>query len=400
MTVAPPVQAKLSRADLLKEYDQDRPGFVLRAARRYGPVVELSPGTVLVTGGEVAHDVLRRTNRDFLMDRDRAWRPTDSRRGEDALESWMSARRAMLSALSGDLVGEHLRWYAGELATLMDDWARIGRTGDPLPALVRLSTDAFLRLCLGPAAARRARDDLAALVAGLLDALNPIVRSSVELPWFLDRLTARRRRATRAQQRLDSALHAVVDRPPPGGLIAMLSDAGVPAGPLVRIIVSATIASRLVPAAAAAWTLHAVATHRPQEEPGQVVDEVLRLRPPTWLLHRATHGEETSGDWRFPARTAVMISPYAIHRDERQFPEPELFRPGRWTGARLPAGAYLPFGGGPRWCVGTHLAKAQLTTAVEVFRRYRLDDVSRSVTADTSSTMYPRGLTVSVGRAR
>ncbi|MBW6433682.1 cytochrome P450 [Actinoplanes hulinensis] len=398
MSVAPPVQAGLSRADLLEDYDRDRAGFVLRAARRYGPVVELSPGTVLISDGEIAHDVLRRTNRDFLMDRDRAWRPTDSRRGEDALDSWMHARRTMLSALSGGLVEEHLRWYDGELTTLMDTWATAGRTDRPMPPLVHLSTDAFLRLCVGPGTARHTRDGLSALVADLLGALNPIVRSSFELPWFLDRFTARRRRANRAQHRLDTALRALVNRPPDGGLIAILRDAGVPTDPLVRILVSATIASRLVPAAASAWLLHALAVHAPTGEPSHIVDEVLRLRPPTWLMHRATHAEQVSGPWRFPAGAALMISPYAIHRDERHFPDPEQFRPQRWAGARLPAGAYLPFGGGPRWCVGTHLAKAQLTTAVEVFRRFRLEDVSGRVTADTDSTMYPRGLALSVAR--
>ncbi|MFG3705940.1 cytochrome P450 [Micromonospora sp. NPDC047670] len=397
--MTPPVQANLSRADLIEEYDRDRLGFVMRAVRRYGPVVELSPGTVLVADGEVAHDVLRRTNRDFLMDRDRAWRPTDSRRGEDALESWMSARRAMLSALSGDLVAEHLRWYSAALTALLDTWAAQGRTDDPLRPLVRLSTDAFLRLCTGPSVPPDERTGLATAVAGLLDALNPIVRSSYELPWLLDRLTGRRRRAARAQQRLEAGLGALVDRPPPAGLVAALRDAGVPRDPLVRILVSAAIAARLVPAAANVWTLRAMAVHQPADEPAHVVDEVLRLWPPTWLMHRATDVETVSGPWRFPAHAALMICPYAIHRDERHYPDPAEFRPARWRDGRPPAGAYLPFGGGPRWCVGTHLARAQLVEAVQVFRRYRLVDDSGPVTTDTNSTLYPRGLALRVGRA-
>ena len=77
----------------------------------------------------------------------------------------MHARRAMLSALSGGLVAEHLRWYDGELTTLMDTWADAGRTGDPMPPLVHLSTDPFLRLCVGPGTARHTRDGLSVLVA-------------------------------------------------------------------------------------------------------------------------------------------------------------------------------------------------------------------------------------------
>lgn len=398
-TVALPVQANLSRVDLIEHYNHDRLGFVLRAVRRFGPVVELSPGIVLIADGEVAQDVLRRTNRDFLMDRDRAWRPIDSRRGEDALESWMSARRVMLSTLSGDLVTEHLRWYSAELTALLDTWAGQGRIDDPLQPLVRLSTDAFLRLCTGPSVRPEERDGLASAVAGLLDALNPIVRSSYELPWFLDQLTGRRRRAARAQKRLEAGLRAIVDSPIPAGLVAALRDAGVPREPLVRILVSAAIAARLVPAAANAWTLRALAVHQPADEPAHVVDEVLRMWPPTWLIHRATHAEEDSGPWQFPAHAALMICPYAIHRDERHFPDPAEFRPSRWREGRLPAGAYLPFGGGPRWCVGTHLAKAQLVEAVNVFRRYRLTDDSGPLTTDANATLHPRGLALRVGRA-
>lgn len=398
-TVAPPVQANLSRADLVEEYDRDRLGFVLRSVRRYGPVVELSPGTVLIADGDVAHDVLRRTNRNFFMDHDRALRPTNSRRGEDALESWMAARRTMMSTLSGDLIAEHLRWYSAELTTVLDAWAEKGRTNDPLRPLVRLSTDAFLRLCTGPSVQPNERTELAAAVAGLLDALNPIVRSSYHLPWFLDRLTGRRRRVARAQQRLEAGLGAIVDKPPADGLVAALRDAGVSRTPLLRILVSAAIASRLVPAAATTWTLRALALHRPADEPAHVVNEVLRLWPPTWLIARATHDEEVSGPWRLPAHAALMICVYAIHRDERHYPHPETFQPSRWQDARPPVGTYLPFGGGTRWCLGTHLAKAQLIEAVRVARCYRLADDSEHLTTDTNATLYPRGLAIRVGRA-
>ncbi|MFI7373856.1 cytochrome P450 [Actinoplanes sp. NPDC049668] len=397
--MTPPVQANLSRADLIKEYNRDRLGFLLSAVRRYGPVVELSPGTVLIADGEIAQDVLRRTDRDYLKDRDRAWRPIDGRRGSDALESWLSARRSLLSALSGGLVAEHLRWYSARLEALLDTWATRGRTDDPLSPLVRLDTDAFLRLCSGPSGRPDQRAGLAAAVEELLDSLRPIVRSSYELPWFLELLTGRRRRAARAQQRLEAQMGVLVDSPPPGGLAEILRDAGVPREPLVRILVSASVAARFVPAAANAWTLRALALHRPTGEPAHIVDEVLRLWPPTWLIYRATHAEEVSGPWRFPAHAALMISPYAIHRDERHFPDPAEFRPERWRDWRPPAGAYLPFSGGPRWCVGTHLAKAQLVEAVRVFRRYRLAADSGPVAADTTATLYPRGLTLRVDRA-
>jgi cytochrome P450 len=64
------------------------------------------------------------------------------------------------------------------------------------------------------------------------------------------------------------------------------------------------------------------------------------------------------GGWTAPAGTILIVSPYLMHRDPRRFPEPDRFDPDRPV---PPDGAsgYLPFGVGPRKCVGTHLARAE-----------------------------------------
>jgi cytochrome P450 len=65
------------------------------------------------------------------------------------------------------------------------------------------------------------------------------------------------------------------------------------------------------------------------------------------------------GDYRFPPGTFFLLSPYLTHRDPRFFPDPEAFVPTRWA-APPEAGparqAYLPFGGGPRQCLGEGFA--------------------------------------------
>lgn len=60
------------------------------------------------------------------------------------------------------------------------------------------------------------------------------------------------------------------------------------------------------------------------------------------------------GDWAFPARTLFMIPVHALHHDPRWFPDPEAFRPERFAqdGSEVPRGAYIPFGVGPRVCLG------------------------------------------------
>ena len=57
------------------------------------------------------------------------------------------------------------------------------------------------------------------------------------------------------------------------------------------------------------------------------------------------------------------MSPYAMQRDPRFFPEPERFMPERWLEPRatpLPRFAYFPFGGGPRVCIGNHFAMMEI----------------------------------------
>ena len=106
-----------------------------------------------------------------------------------------------------------------------------------------------------------------------------------------------------------------------------------------------------------------------------VFTEALRLYPPAWLMTRRAREEVVIGDYRFPPGTFFLLSPYLTHRDPRFFPDPEAFVPTRWA-APPDAGparyAYLPFGGGPRQCLGEGFAWMEgllvLTTLAQTWR--------------------------------
>jgi cytochrome P450 len=92
-------------------------------------------------------------------------------------------------------------------------------------------------------------------------------------------------------------------------------------------------------------------------------------------MTRRAREEVTIGDYCFSPGTFFLLSPYLTHRDPRFFPDPEAFVPTRW--AALPeAGparsAYLPFGGGPRQCLGEEFAWMEgllvLTTLAQTWR--------------------------------
>ena len=90
-----------------------------------------------------------------------------------------------------------------------------------------------------------------------------------------------------------------------------------------------------------------------------VVNEVLRLYPPAYILARTSIAPSSIGGYDFPADTTIIMSQWVMHRDARYFDDPEAFRPERWLDGledRLPAGAYFPFGDGPRRCIGQNFA--------------------------------------------
>jgi cytochrome P450 len=97
-----------------------------------------------------------------------------------------------------------------------------------------------------------------------------------------------------------------------------------------------------------------------------VIHEVARLYPAVWLLSRKALGDDTVGDYHVPAGAQVLICPYALHRDPRYWDAPEEFNPDRFLGA-FPAEsryAYIPFGAGPRSCVGRSLGLTEAIIAL------------------------------------
>lgn len=91
----------------------------------------------------------------------------------------------------------------------------------------------------------------------------------------------------------------------------------------------------------------------------QVIKEVLRLYPAAWLFDREPVEATTIGGYPVRAGQTIFISPYLVHRNPACFAAPDEFRPERFSNdaeKSLPRFAYLPFGGGPRICIGQAFA--------------------------------------------
>lgn len=91
-----------------------------------------------------------------------------------------------------------------------------------------------------------------------------------------------------------------------------------------------------------------------------VVDEAMRLYPPAWAIGRTPLTDVALSGVRVAKGTQIIICPWVLHRDARFFAEPLRFAPERWIdGPAPPRFAYLPFGAGPRVCIGQHFALAE-----------------------------------------
>ena len=102
-----------------------------------------------------------------------------------------------------------------------------------------------------------------------------------------------------------------------------------------------------------------------------VVQETLRLYPPAFTLARQARGADTAGGIAIPAGAVVLIAPWVLHRHRRLWNQPERFDPERFLpGAPPPERcAYLPFGMGPRVCIGAQFALTEATLVLAAMIR-------------------------------
>ncbi len=107
-----------------------------------------------------------------------------------------------------------------------------------------------------------------------------------------------------------------------------------------------------------------------------VVEESMRLYPPAHSISRTALHADRLGEVPIPAGAVITISPHTTHRNPTLWPEPERFDPERFLPDRSVGRhrfAYLPFGGGPRICIGNGFAMAEtLTILATVTQRWRI----------------------------
>lgn len=105
-----------------------------------------------------------------------------------------------------------------------------------------------------------------------------------------------------------------------------------------------------------------------------VVSEALRLFPPIWVMYRRARADDEINGYHIPAGTIITICNYYLHRNESYWPKPRTFSPERFietSNQPRPKCAYLPFGSGPRVCIGKQFAMMNMKIILAtILQRY------------------------------
>ena len=113
----------------------------------------------------------------------------------------------------------------------------------------------------------------------------------------------------------------------------------------------------------------------------QVIQETMRLYPPAWILDRVAQEDDTYNGLPLPKGTLLSGYLYGIHHATKLWDEPEDFRPERFAPDQLrqqPPYAYIPFGGGPRLCIGNQFALTEMQLVLlETLRRFEVEWVEQ-----------------------
>ncbi len=415
------------------------PVFLAQCAERYGPVVRFPmprSEVWLVSDPVDVRRVLQGNHRAYgkrTIQYDTLALVTGTGLLASDADLWRRMRRVMSPGFHHDLIAA----MATSVHEVCAAW--VDRTL-PLDGETELDLDAaMLELTLEIVAATLLGGNLAGradqLVEAVMTALHVVVAKAQQpLPIPESWPTPGNRRLRGAMAVLDAAVDDVIAVRRTGSpgtdtlwLLITAMDAGLASAGEVRDeVVTLIVAGHETVAATLTWTWVLLASHPEAEQrvqaevdacpdPGPngwdvdilerlpctraVVDECLRLYPPAWVITRRSLEADVLGGFELPAGATVIASPYAIQRDEQWWPNPGLFNPERFLGAESPKESgsgpltYLPFGAGPRLCIGRDLALMEapmvVATLARVLRARPLNPAA--VREDFGVTLRPRG---------
>jgi cytochrome P450 len=434
MPPGPSPQAMLPR---IRQIQNDAPGFLLDLAKTYGDLASFKIASLpvfVVSHPDGVKHILLDQHRSYSKDTIQ-YNALATITGHGLLTSdgplWLRQRRLAQPAFSRPRMMALDPIVVPATQEMLQRWETSARSGglvDIDQEMMRLTLEivgkALFNIDLSREASR--------LTGAVLSALDHIVyraRNILVPPAFLP--TPRNLRFRQALRTLDNAVYTMIrDRRKSGqaghDLLGMLLQArdeetGEPMSEMqVRDeVLTMLIAGHETVASALTWTWHLLAKHPAEREKlrsevagvlggrapasadlpalvytAQVFSEALRLYPPAWVItRRAIEADDLLG-YRVPAGALVIMSPYVVHRMADYWDQPDEFLPARFSAeldGKRHRFSYIPFGGGPRLCIGSTFAavEAHLIMA-QIVQRFNLDQTpGANVRMDALVTLRP-----------
>lgn len=343
--------------------------------------------------------------------------------------SWMTHRRLAAPAFHHqrlEAVGDQVRAAADAAiaARLGDGSFTDGHVLDVAALTHRIGLDAVGRALFSADLSGQAQQLLAA-TSEAADLVVRVGRSVVPRVQWTPTRTNLRLRSTR-RRLTTSTFEIIAQRRARKGshgddLLGLLLDSDLSDAEIRDEVVTMVIAGHETVAAALAWTLMLLAEHQPAQERVRteladhaahlgpvslvghreslpwtraVIDEALRLYPPAWAISRRAREPDVLSGHEVPAGTLAIVSPWVLHRRADPWTEPSQFRPERFLDAGAGRSAYLPFGMGPRLCIGREFALGEMVVVLSRLlaeHRVALPPGWSRPLAEAKVAVHPRG---------
>jgi cytochrome P450 len=431
---------------MLPALRRDPLGAFLRMRDEFGDLVHFSLGGrhgFLVSDPEAIAHVLQGNYRSYhkspLYEKLRPLLGNGLLLSEDSF--WLRQRRLVQPAFHRQRVAQLADVMTGATSEMLERWREPARTGEALDVadeMMQLTQSIILRTMFSTDF-----EDVETL-----EEVWPLVNEHIgtsfwSLGWTERLPTRRNREFHRALRRLEELVARIIearrrsDTSAPDLLSMLLAVRDEDTGErmddreLRDEVMTFFLAGHETTSLALAWTWFLLSAHPEVDErlsvevcrvlagrtpvfadlehlPGvrMVVEEAMRLYPPAWGISRLALTGDRLGPHAIPAGSIVFVVPYVVHRHPAFWTEPDAFRPERFAPAAAagrPRFAYLPFGAGPRQCIGSQFAmiEAQLIVAT-VVQRYRLRLVpGHPVEPHPLITLRPRyGVRMTIGARR
>lgn len=406
--------------------------YMTEATNRYGGFFGIHFGsdiTYVITDPELAHEVLVKRAHEFHKS-PMLRQAVGEFLGNGLLTSeddfWRRQRKLAQPAFHHQRIAAYAETMVAQTQALVAGW-QTGQTRDIAEEMMRLTLGIVTKTLFNMDVSAQS-EHIGRLMLTLLAGANDRINRSVSLWERTFKFQARAEAA--ALRELDALIHNIIathrQHGDTGDLLSMLlaarDDDGQPmsAKQLRDEVMTLFAAGHETTANALAWAFYLLAQNPPVlaqlraevaalngQTPtladlarlpysDMVVKETMRLYPPAGGVTRSPKHDLDLGGYRIPAGANLAVSTYAMHRRADLFPDPLVFDPARFSPeneANLPRYAYLPFGGGPRVCIGNTFALMEARLAlVTVLQTCQLRLLpGHRVQAEQLFTIRPKG---------